>query len=263
MKKIILLISIVFASSLAIAQTTFTSGDINYVITSDTTVAVGSNPSFVGDAIIPNIVTNNNKVYKVTDVQGAAFEYCTGLTSISLPDGMYYIKSSTFAGCSSLKTVTIPASVFIYGDYAFANCTGLTSITHLRRTPASINELVFYNVFTTNISLTVPLGTVSDYQSANNWKNFTVKLQNFKCLGVNYTPTSDSTAQVGVNTSIFGGGYTSLVGDIIIPNQVVYDGKILIVNSIVGYAFYGSTGMTSISLPSTLKTLGLSLNFQI
>lgn len=258
MKKILLFISIVFASSLAIAQTTFTSGDINYIITTDTTVAIGSNPTFVGDAIIPKIVTNNNKTYKVTDVADGAFQNCTGLTSINLPEGMYYIKGGTFSGCSSLKSVTIPASVFIYGDYAFSYCTSLTSITHLRRTPASINELVFYNVFTTNISLTVPLGAVSDYQSANYWKNFTVKLQNFKYSGVNYTPTSDSTAQVGVNTSIFGGGYTSLVGDIIIPNQVVYDDKILIVNSIVGYAFYGSTGMTSISLPSTVKSLGLS-----
>ena len=248
MKKILLLISIVFASSLAIAQTTFTSGDINFIITGDTTAAVGSNPTFVGDAIIPKIVTYNNKTYKVTDVQGAAFQDCIGLTSINLPEGMYYLRSSTFAGCSSLKTVTIPASVFVYGDYAFAYCKALTTITLKRVTPTEFNELVFYDVNIYNINLDVPLGAVDAHLGSPSWNKFKIITpKTFAQNGLLYRFLSTSTVEVN--------GYSSAVGDLNIPSSVTYDKKDFAVVGIGFSAFFGASDLTSINIPSTVVTI--------
>jgi hypothetical protein len=248
MKKILLLISLALATNLAIAQTTFTNNGLNYIITSDSTVAVGSNPSFVGDANIPNSVSNNNITYKVTDVDGGAFQNCTGLTSVILPDGMYYIKQATFAGCSSLQSVTIPASVFIYGDYAFAYCTGLTTIRLKRTTPSTFNELVFYDVNIFNINLDVPLGTVDAYLGNASWNKFKIITpKTFAQNGLIYKFLSNSTVEVN--------GYTSIAGDLNIPSSVTYNNDDFSVIGIGFSAFLGASSLTSVNIPNSVVSI--------
>lgn len=43
---------------------------------------------FVGDKVIPSTVTYNNASYKVTKIADKAFENCTGLTSITIPENI-------------------------------------------------------------------------------------------------------------------------------------------------------------------------------
>ena len=57
------------------------------------------------------------------------FEYCSRLTSITIPDGVRGISDFAFKSCSSLTSVTIPDSVTSIGGYAFDSCTSLTSVT--------------------------------------------------------------------------------------------------------------------------------------
>ena len=57
-----------------------------------------------------------------------AFAYCSGLTSVTIPNSVTSIGKSAFDGCS-LTSVTIPNSVTSIGDEAFYYCSGLTSVT--------------------------------------------------------------------------------------------------------------------------------------
>ena len=57
-----------------------------------------------------------------------AFENCTGLTSIEIPNSVTSIGGLAFSRCTGLTSVNIPNSVTSIGEYAFTNCTGLTSI---------------------------------------------------------------------------------------------------------------------------------------
>ena len=75
-------------------------------------------------------------------VTRSAFERCTGLTGITIPDSVTSIGTYAFARCTGLKSITIPDSVTSIGVCAFERCTGLRSIT-LSNSVTSIGSSAF------------------------------------------------------------------------------------------------------------------------
>ena len=65
----------------------------------------------------------------VTSIGSYAFYGCSGLTEVTIPSSVTSIGSYAFGYCSSLTEVTIPDSVTSIGEYAFPSCSSLTSIT--------------------------------------------------------------------------------------------------------------------------------------
>jgi hypothetical protein len=64
-------------------------------------------------------------------IDHGAFDGCSGLTSVTIPEGVTSIGQFVFYGCSALVSVTIPASVtkidFIF--HPFWNCPSLKTIS--------------------------------------------------------------------------------------------------------------------------------------
>ena len=58
-----------------------------------------------------------------------AFSYCESLTGISIPNSLESIGDKAFLHCKSLKSIHIPDSVKIIGDWAFYGCRSLISIS--------------------------------------------------------------------------------------------------------------------------------------
>ena len=71
-------------------------------------------------------LTNITIPNRVTSIGGYAFNYCSSLTNITIPNSVTSIGSSAFSGCSSLKNITIPNSVTGIGYSAFEDCSSLT-----------------------------------------------------------------------------------------------------------------------------------------
>lgn len=67
---------------------------------------------------------------KLTEVRGTAFQECTALTSVNLPEVKSGVK---FAGCTSLKTVNLP-KVEAIPNYCFENANAITELTLPRLT---------------------------------------------------------------------------------------------------------------------------------
>ena len=65
----------------------------------------------------------------VTSIGDDAFNCCTNLASVNIPDSVTTIGSYAFVDCTSLASIKIPDSVTSIGDYAFFSCESLTSIT--------------------------------------------------------------------------------------------------------------------------------------
>lgn len=58
----------------------------------------------------------------------AAFEYCSSLADIVLPEGVTTIARSAFWGCSSLSRIDLPEGVTTIGHSAFYGCEKLSSV---------------------------------------------------------------------------------------------------------------------------------------
>ena len=80
----------------------------------------------------------------VTNIGNGAFNTCSNLTNITIGNDIINIGMSAFFGCKKLTSVVIPDSVTSIGNAAFYNCSGLTSIT-IGNSVTSIGEDTFRN----------------------------------------------------------------------------------------------------------------------
>jgi hypothetical protein len=106
----------------------------------------------------------------VSGIGNYAFQHCSGLTSITIPNSVTSIGESAFQSCSGLTSVTIGNSVMSIGENSFNGCSKLTSVTALNPTPVAIVQNVFSN--RTNATLYVPKESKEAYLAADYWKEF-------------------------------------------------------------------------------------------
>ncbi len=74
--------------------------DINGEEVTVTNETGGSNSnSYSGELVIPSSVTYEGKEYSVTSIGNGAFDYCSGLTSIEIPNSVTSIGDGAFYSC--------------------------------------------------------------------------------------------------------------------------------------------------------------------
>ena len=77
---------------------------------------------YSGSVVIPENVVYKGVEYSVTSIGGSAFEGCSSLSSIEIPNSVTSIGEYAFTRCSSLSSIEIPNSVTSIGKYAFCFC---------------------------------------------------------------------------------------------------------------------------------------------
>ena len=84
---------------------------------------------YSGVVNIPETATYSSISFKVISIGSYAFSFCSGLTSVAIPNSVTSIGDQAFLGCRGLTSVTIPNSVTSIGQSAFFGCSGLTLVT--------------------------------------------------------------------------------------------------------------------------------------
>jgi len=253
MKTTLLFIITFFCANLVSAQINFTQNNINYQTTGPNTVMVSVNNSFTGAAVIPNTVTYSSNSYTVTSIRSYAFNDCTSLTSVTIPNSVTSIGASAFYNCTSLTSVTIPNSVISIGDSAFYLCSGLTSVT-IPNSVTSIGMSAFVQCASLT-SVTIPNSVTSIGEYAF-----------FYCTGLTSVTIPNSVTTIGR----YAFGQCNKLTSVTIPNSVAsieeYTfgscsslASVTIPNSVTSIreiAFISCTSLTSVTIPNSVKSIG-------
>ena len=152
----------------------FTKNDLSYNITGKDSVSVEeafrySDSEFTGEVTIPQTVEFYGKTYTVYEIDNYAFDYLSGLTSVTIPNSVTTIGEEAFYNCSSLTSISIPSSVNYIGEEAFFGCTSLKKVTCYAVQPPEVEGEVLENL---NAYLYVPCQSVESYDLHSSWGNF-------------------------------------------------------------------------------------------
>ena len=205
--------------------------------------------AFMECSNLASVVIGNS----VTTIGQNAFDHCTSLTGVVIPNSVTTIGKKAFYGCSNLENAVIGSGVTSIGSQAFYSCTNLRNITCKGTTPPTMAASdVFDNSAYTYATLFVPNGSLSAYQSADWWRNFTTisdqKFYDFAVNGIYYLITSGNTVEVSFRDA----GLNTYSGNVTVPETVPYGGVTYQVTGIGTGAFANCANLTGVTLPSTV-----------
>lgn len=144
-------------------------------LTSGETKGNGHNFDLMTSAVVGDCVTKIG--------QGAFYQNCNTLTSVTLSDSVTVIDENAFFNCDSLTSINIPSGVTTIGDFSFAFCTRLPSIT-ISNGVTNIGTQAFGSCYSFT-SITIP----SSVTSIGHWAFYECSgLTSITCLAT--TPPS-------------------------------------------------------------------------
>ncbi len=189
---------------------------------------------------------------EISTIKDFAFNGCTSLTSVTIHDNVTSVGKYAFYGCSNITTLNIGSGMTSMQKKTFADCTNLTAINCRATTPPTIDESTFDQSHYSNTTLTVPFRSLSAYQTADYWKNFSISYRNdFVVNGIYFVIDQYGDALVSNDGT---GQYGCYSGTVEIPEQVYYygDEQWHTVTGIAERAFYRCPYLQHLILPNSI-----------
>jgi len=227
-------------------------------------------------------------------IAAGAFDSCSTLEEVCLPNGITSIRERTFSQCSGLTSIEIPESVEKIGSYAFYNCSGLLTVTFCGSEP-EIRE-VARDAFLKCSSLTdVYYGGLEEQCRINDqypyntcetllycsWHYQTASAASGQCGDDLYWSFDEDTGILTITGSGDMDGYSwsttpwiayrAQITAVILPDGLTSIGSYAFsgcdrlseiaipdgVTNISDYAFFRCTGLTELTIPDSVTTIGI------
>lgn len=232
-------------------QTKKTINGVTYLVEGDEAIVVGYDESFNGVLNIEQNININGTAYPVSAIANSAFEGCSSITSVAIPEhitslGEYIfcncpnitevtiskgvkLPAHAFQKCSALTTVKLPSDMKEIPDFAFGDCNSLVGID-IPKSVVRIGNGAFMNCSSLE-SIDLPDGLTD--LGAYSFKN---------CKALTSVKIPEGITSIGDQTFY----YCSKLKNIEFPSHLT---------SIGGFAFYYAS-LVDFEWPSSLENIG-------
>ena len=116
---------------------------------SDETVTIESNIKTIGESVFKSktklTTVKFEKKSKLEGIGRSAFEGCTNLESIVIPEGVTTIEAYAFKNCSKLVSITLPSTLTTLEEGVFEGCSSLVEIKSSSNLVKVENNTLFFN----------------------------------------------------------------------------------------------------------------------
>ena len=210
------------------------------------------------EVIIPKKYSDGNAV---TEIGEKAFENCSSVTSITIPDTIKSIGNRAFYGCSGLTEIHIPSSVTEIGTQIFYKASNLNTVYYdstyaseknpFLNTP-SINKVVIGAYYVARYLLYNCVNVEEVIlKSGVTSIGYAAFLECKALKKVNYTGTIDQWVEI-----VFMSSPLEYAKNLYINDELVSEITLTTATKISGYAFSGCTSLTSINIPDSVTSIG-------
>ena len=196
---------------------------------------------FVGCTKLEEVISTCDP--ELNKIGYSCFDGCESLKTVTLPEqGSFKINETAFRGCSALQSLNL-ANVTLIGTKAFTGCSALTSLS-INNMPEMENVNAFDEWHFANTEIAVPDEKYSTFTSDAYWGKFSIKHPSLFAYNEVSGGYSVSKSQYALDED--------LTGMLMIPGQYK-SGDVV---AIAANAFQGLTGITGVTLPEVLTSIG-------
>ncbi len=239
------------------------------------TLTIGRSVSYIGDYAFhdcTNLSTVNYNADSCVSMYSdnsrwgreSVFEDNDHITSLNIGGNVKIIPDYAFDHCSGLTSLVIPDSVETIGYGAFYGIT-LDTITIYNSVPPTLGEYVFSNMSHTKVF--VPCHAGAAYRTDAQWGQFSqiyeqeCRLYDFWAVAPSgdtlyYSIQNSNSVKVVCPYEAGWGNAIRPTGSLIIPPTVMNEGVTYNVTSIGDGAFYLCNSMTEVTIPNTIDSIG-------
>ncbi len=177
-----------------------------------------------------------------TEIGVAAFDCCSEIKEVKLPQSVGIISAYAFHGCNNLESINIPNQLIEIGNFAFDSC---VSLKHLMINGST--RIIGYNPFANIIGMTISVDVENEYYSDYEGKYLIEKKNN---RIISYVGNEK---EIHIPNGIRIIGFNAFYQN---PNiqKIFLDGSNVI--DIENYAFQNCTNINYIKFPDSLSSIG-------
>ena len=195
---------------------------------------------YEGVVNIPESVEYNGTTYSVTVIGGSAFNRCSRITTVVIPNGIKTIAPYAFEGCYGLTSIYIPSSVTFIAFGEFSDCNNLSSIIVESGNPIYDSR--------NNCNALIETSTNTLLKGCGN----TILPNTVTAIGYRafYECKELTSITIPSNIKTIGEGSFSLCSNL--SSVTIEEGA----TEIAYYAFQSCGSLTSVTIPNSVETIG-------